>query len=98
LNAIDFHPSHGTFATCGSDGTFCFWDKDNRQRLKAFPQTNYPITAGRFSANGDMFAYAAGYDWSKGHEFNAPSLPRKVLIHKVTEAEVKPKPGTGRRK
>ena len=27
-----FHPVHGTFATCGSDGKFVFWDKDRYVR------------------------------------------------------------------
>ena len=36
VNHITFHPTYGTFATTGSDGTFNFWDKDSRQRLKAF--------------------------------------------------------------
>jgi len=35
VNSIAFHPC-GTFATAGSDGQFCFWDKDKRQRLKQF--------------------------------------------------------------
>lgn len=45
VNAIAFHPNHGTFATAGSDGIFTFWDKDNRQRLKQFQSCHYPITA-----------------------------------------------------
>eukprot|EP00931_Biecheleriopsis_adriatica_P039036 TRINITY_DN22318_c0_g1_i2.p1 TRINITY_DN22318_c0_g1~~TRINITY_DN22318_c0_g1_i2.p1 ORF type:complete len:152 (-),score=18.23 TRINITY_DN22318_c0_g1_i2:72-527(-) len=95
VNDIDFHPTMGTFATAGGDGTFVFWDKENRQRLKAFNSCNYPITAGKFNAPGDMYAYAVSYDWSKGHEHNHPSLPKGVLVHKVQAAEVTPKQGTG---
>lgn len=97
INAIDFHPTMGTFATCGGDGTFAFWDKENRQRLKQFNSCNYPVTAGKFNAAGDMFAYAVSYDWSKGHELNHPSLPKAILLHKVQEAEVRPKPGNAQR-
>ena len=32
VNCIAFHPTFGTFATTGSDGTFNFWDKEARQR------------------------------------------------------------------
>lgn len=96
VNAIDFHPL-GTFATCGGDGTFVFWDKENRQRLKQFNTCHMPVTACKFNAQGDLFAYAVGYDWSKGHEGNHPSLPKSLMIHKVTEAEVKPKAGTNTR-
>ncbi|KIK62473.1 hypothetical protein GYMLUDRAFT_41924 [Collybiopsis luxurians FD-317 M1] len=35
INDINFHPVHGTFSTCGSDGTIHFWDKDARMRLKS---------------------------------------------------------------
>ena len=27
VNAITFHPVHGTFVTAGSDGAYNFWDK-----------------------------------------------------------------------
>ena len=27
VNCITFHPTYGTFATTGSDGTYNFWDK-----------------------------------------------------------------------
>jgi len=65
INAISFHPIYGTFSTAGSDGTFNFWDKDSKQRLKQFTNFNMPITATSFNKNGSIFAYALGYDWSK---------------------------------
>ena len=43
INDIAFNPLL-TFATVGSDGTFNFWDKDSKQRLKASKQCNLPIT------------------------------------------------------
>lgn len=36
VNAISFHPTYGTFSTAGSDGTFHFWDKDAKHRLKGY--------------------------------------------------------------
>lgn len=27
VNAVTFHPVHGTFVTAGSDGSYNFWDK-----------------------------------------------------------------------
>lgn len=94
VNSIDFHPTMGTFATAGGDGSFYFWDKEHRQRLKQFNSCNYPVVAAKFNAPGDLFAYAVGYDWSKGHENNHPSLPKSLMIHKIQESEVKPKPPT----
>ncbi|XP_002092578.3 protein Rae1 isoform X2 [Drosophila yakuba] len=56
-------------ATVGSDGVFCFWDSQMRSTLlesKVHPQ---PITKCAISGDGQLFAYALGYDWSQGHEF-----------------------------
>ncbi|CAE8683894.1 unnamed protein product, partial [Polarella glacialis] len=33
VNAIDFHPVHGTFATGGSDGGVCVWDGYAKKRV-----------------------------------------------------------------
>lgn len=65
MNAIAFHPVHGTLATVGSDGRFSFWDKDARTKLKTSEQLDQPITACCFNHNGNIFAYASSYDWSK---------------------------------
>ena len=43
VNAISFNKKHGTFVTAGSDGTFNFWDKDAKQRLKGFPR--FPVNS-----------------------------------------------------
>lgn len=78
---------HSTFSTAGSDGGFNFWDKDNKHRLKPFQRMNQPITATAFSADGNIFAYAVGYDWSKGVEYNS-NVSNYVLLHGVQEAEI----------
>ena len=96
VNSIEFHPFYSdSFSTAGGDGTFLFWDKAAKQKLKGFNNCNYPITATKFSGKGDLFAYAVGYDWSKGFEQNHASIPKKIYIHRVQEADIKPKPGGG---
>jgi mRNA export factor len=46
-NGVAFNNKFNTMATCGSDGTYVFWDKDNRQKLKAYPdQPQQPSRAG----------------------------------------------------
>lgn len=65
VNGIAFHPVHGTLATVGSDGRFSFWDKDARTKLKTSEQLDQPVAACGFNHNGNIFAYASSYDWSK---------------------------------
>ncbi len=96
INDISFHPQHGTFSTCGSDGTFNFWDKNSKQRLKMFPPVGLPITATAFNRNGSIFAYAIGYDWSKGHEWAMPGSPVKIALHAAKDEDIKPRPAKKR--
>ncbi|KAJ9642333.1 RNA export factor gle2 [Coniosporium tulheliwenetii] len=97
VNAISFHPEHGTFSTAGSDGTFHFWDKDAKHRLKGYPNVGGSITATGFNGKGDLFAYAVSYDWSKGYAGNSPQYPTKICLHKIIGDECKPRPGGKKR-
>lgn len=65
VNDIAFHPVHGTLATVGSDGTFSFWDKDARTKLKPSEPMEQSITRCCFNHNGQIFAYSVSYDWAK---------------------------------
>lgn len=97
VNDISFHPVHGTFSTAGSDGTFHFWDKDAKHRLKGYPNVGGPITATTFNKNGGIFAYAVSYDWSKGYQANNPQQPIKLMLHPVQADECKPRPNAKKR-
>lgn len=93
VNAINFHPVHATFATSGSDGAYNFWDKENKQRLKAMQRCNQPIPCSTFNFDGTIFAYAVSYDWSKGAENHNPtSAKNHILLHPTQETEIKSKP------
>ncbi|KAF8183986.1 WD40-repeat-containing domain protein [Pholiota molesta] len=89
VNDISFHPVHGTFSTCGSDGTIHFWDKDARTRLKTFDAAPGPISTTAFNRTGNIFAYAVSYDWSKGHSGMTPGMPNKIMLHSCKDEEVR---------
>ena len=75
-----------------------FWDKDSRQRLKLFNKMNNSITAAAFNSDGNIFAYALGYDWSKGVEyFDRLKSPNAILLHSVKAEEIKKKAETGKK-
>ncbi|EPT01716.1 Poly+ RNA export protein [Fomitopsis schrenkii] len=92
VNDINFHPVHGTFTTCGSDGTINFWDKDARTRLKTFDPAPGPVPATCYNRTGSIFAYAVSYDWSKGHSGMTQGHPNKIMLHACKDDEVKRKP------
>lgn len=92
VNDVQFHPVYRTsFSTAGADGTFSFWDRAAHARLKAYPEVGGSITTTGFNRDGTLFAYAIGYDWSQGHSSNTPRYPNKLMLHAVTEDDVKPK-------
>lgn len=91
VNSIAFH-KYGTFATAGSDGNFHFWDKDSRQRLKAFDlKQGNTIPVCKFSPDGGLFGYAMSYDWSQGVEHANPQATNNIFVHTVLDDEIKPR-------
>ncbi|CAD5312843.1 unnamed protein product [Arabidopsis thaliana] len=90
ITSLNFHPIHGTYTSTGSDGTFSFWDKDSKARLKASSKCGQPITCSTFNHDGAMFAYAVGYDWSKGAENHKPNEAKTSLyLHLPEEFSIK---------
>lgn len=94
VNCLAFH-KYGTFATCGSDGVYTFWDKDAKMKLKGFQPNQNAITACHFNKSGEIFAYAVGYDWHKGYEFANKNAVNKIFLHAVKDnpgdSEIKPR-------
>ena len=64
VNDISFNCKE-TFATCSSDGSFQFWDKDNKTKTKSFSPGLLPVTCCSFNRASNVFAWAVGYDWYK---------------------------------
>lgn len=68
-------------------------DKDSKQRLKLFDKCANSITASAFDSTGQIFAYAMGYDWSKGVGMSQQvKQPCGVMLHPLKEEEIKNKP------
>ena len=70
INDIAFNPVYGTFCTVGSDGNYCIWDKLNKSRLfeRNDPSDKTTLTSCDYNSNGNLLAFASGYDWSRGAE------------------------------
>lgn len=92
VNDVQFHPVyHTSFSTAGADGAFNFWDRAAHARLKAFPEVGGAITTTAFNRDGTLFAYAVGYDWSRGYSSNTPQYPNKLMLHAVKDEDIRPK-------
>lgn len=89
VNSIAFHPIYGTFVTAGSDGSFHFWDKINRHRLRGYPIQQGSIPVCNFNRQGTVLAYALSYDWNQGHTMNRADYPNVIRLHQVSDAEAK---------
>jgi hypothetical protein len=59
---------YNTFATFGGDGCIVTWNKDNKAKYRASPKYDHSLTAGAFSDDGKLLAFAIGYDYASGHE------------------------------
>ncbi|GAQ85259.1 Mitotic spindle checkpoint protein BUB3 [Klebsormidium nitens] len=88
VNAIAYHPVHGTFATGGSDGFVNIWDGDNKKRLYQYTQYPTGVSSLSFSPDGRLLAVAASYNYEDGNKDHPHDA---VFIRSVQDAEVKPK-------
>lgn len=88
VNAIKFHPTHGTMATVGSDGTFAFWNPTTRKNLKTSLEMDKPITSCSINYDGQIFAYSVGYDWAEGANFNSPEQRKSRIFLRTCMTEV----------
>ncbi|CAD8211550.1 unnamed protein product [Paramecium pentaurelia] len=65
-NTFQFNCRSSNWAsTCGSEGTLAFWDIGKKNKILGV-KLDGPIVAGQVSQDGQIFAYATGYDWAQG--------------------------------
>lgn len=91
INAVRFNPSTGAFATAASDGHVFFWDKDrlDRARARKFERMSAPVSDVDFYHDGSMYAYAVGYDWSRGAEGNQyGSESNYIIIQQIEDGDM----------
>jgi cell cycle arrest protein BUB3 len=88
VNAIAFHPVHGTFATGGADGTVVTWDAANKKKLSAIAKLPTSVSALAFDADGSRLAMASSYTFEEGERDH----PREeIYVRDVLDSEVRPK-------
>ena len=83
INDISVNPVYGSICVALGNGEYSIYDLEKRNRI--YDVNNFedksPLTACCYNMNGDLLAYASGYDWSKGAQVaNSYSRP-KIFIH-----------------
>lgn len=102
VNALAFHPVHGTFASMGGDAVVSVWDAGAKKRVKQYPKLDSAITAGAIDPSGHFLVVAVGgpsaeYTESEPDsappEPSAPAAPHavKLIVKSGIWSECKPK-------
>ncbi|XP_017077386.2 protein Rae1 [Drosophila eugracilis] len=88
LHDIKINREKNQMATAGSDGVFSIYECNTFKLMKS-KKLDQPITKCSYSGDGELFAYALGYDWSKGHEYFDPNKKPQILLRPF-EKDVRP--------
>ncbi|RKP12853.1 WD40-repeat-containing domain protein [Piptocephalis cylindrospora] len=88
VNALAFHPTHGTFASGGSDGVVHVWDGKKKKRVRQLPRYTTSVASLDFSPDGTRLAVAASYTFDEGERDHPPE---SVWIKELTDSDVKPR-------
>jgi cell cycle arrest protein BUB3 len=96
VNALAFHPLHGTFATGGCDGMINVWDGENKKRICQYPQYPTSIASMDFNAAGDLLAIASSYTFEEGEKEhpNDQIFIRTVHTNEISSKKLKPTAST----
>ncbi|KIW64404.1 hypothetical protein PV04_09339 [Phialophora macrospora] len=90
VNAIAFHPIHGTFATGGGDGVVAIWDAVAKRRIRIYPKLASSVAGLSFSTNGKYLATAISPGFEDGKD-DVSEGSIGIFIRELGENEVKRK-------
>lgn len=90
VNALAFHPIHGTFASGGGDGFVALWDGVAKRRIRQYQKYASSVAALSFSGDGKNLAVAICPGFEDGREGTGEGEV-KVFIRELGENEAKGK-------
>lgn len=93
VNALAFHPVHGTFASGGGDGVVALWDGLAKRRIRQYQRNPASVAALAFSADGRWLAIAVSPGFEDGKEAveGEPVGIVKLLVRELADGEAKGK-------
>lgn len=90
VNALAFHPVHGTFASGGGDGFVAMWDGVAKRRIRQYQRYPASVAALAFSNDGKFLAVGVSPGFEDGNEGLGEGVV-KVLVRELAEGEAKGK-------
>ena len=90
VNALAFHPVHGTFVSGGGDGVVAIWDAIAKRRIRIYPKYASSVAAMSFSQDGKLLAVAISPGFEDGKDEIADGSV-KIFVRELGENEVKRK-------
>lgn len=90
VNALAFHPVHGTFASGGGDGVVALWDGVAKRRIRQYPKYTSGVVALAFSADGRYLAVAISPGFEDGKDEIAEGSVN-IFIRELGPTEAKGK-------
>ncbi|KKZ64392.1 cell cycle arrest protein BUB3 [[Emmonsia] crescens] len=98
VNALAFHPVHGTFASGGGDGVVALWDGVAKRRIRQYQRYPSSVAALAFSGDGKYLAIGVCPGFEEGKEKEKEKEDGgegqgvvKVFIRELGESEAKGK-------
>ena len=84
VNALAFHPIHGTFASGGGDGVVAFWDAAAKKRLRQYSALPGSVATLAFNKDGQWMAIGTGDGFE--HE-PGPSSKSEIFLREISPTE-----------
>ena len=91
VNALAFHPIHGSFASGGGDGVVALWDAVAKRRMKQFQRYSLSVAALDFSSDGKYLAVGLCPGFEDGQEDYTGEGQTKIFVRELAETDAKGK-------
>ncbi|KAF2200079.1 WD40 repeat-like protein [Delitschia confertaspora ATCC 74209] len=86
VNALAFHPIHGTFASGGGDGVVALWDGVAKRRIRQYQKFPASVSCISFSSDGRYMAVGVSPGFEDGKEDLSDGVV-KVFIRELADNE-----------
>ena len=90
VNALAFHPIHGTFASGGGDGIVALWDAIAKRRIRQYQRYPSSVATMDFSRDGKFLAVGISPGFEDGQEDMSEGAV-KLYVRELGESEAKSK-------